>query len=102
VDHRAISVIRLAAAALLVFVAAVACTRHDGAPVTAGGTPAARSLQADLPTLAPTPGVTDSTAPSQTAGLTTNQVVDLSDLEDLLNEITDSLSGGNAGPSGGE
>jgi hypothetical protein len=113
------SVTRLAATALLVGLAVVACGRPNdsGGNQTAGSTPVAQQSQADqaAATLAPTPmdaatsvpaasdAATDSAAaavPSAAAWAADPLDTQLSNLENLLNGVNGSLSGSDT--SGGE
>ena len=120
-NRQVISITRLAATALLVGIAVVGCAKQgSGAGQPTGSTPAALASQVapTAPTLAPTP-VGVATDPAATrpgrdrrtaapVGTTTpNATADpldgsFSDLGNLLNGINSSLSGADAGASGGE
>lgn len=109
---------RLAATALLVGIAAVGCAGHDG-PGHAGSIPAQPSPAVAAPANASTPIVTVTDTPatsgpaaagqSPASGLTnapaaTPDPLDgqLSDINNLINGVNGSLSGADAGTSGGE
>ena len=120
-NRQVISITRLAATALLVGIAVVGCAKQgSGAGQPTGSTPAALAshVASMASTLAPTPvGVaTESPAATDTAATDTaapvgttapNATADpldgsFSDLGNLLNGINSSLSGADAGASGGE
>jgi hypothetical protein len=114
--HRQVSSLpRLATMVLLVGIVAGGCAKQAGTvPVqAAGSTPAAQSspVVAVAPTLVSTDAPSDSAAPSQTAGASApaapNATPDpldspFSELNNLLNGIDSSLSGADAGTTGGE
>jgi type IV secretory pathway VirB10-like protein len=119
VRHQLSSVSRLAATALLVGVAVLACGRPNGATgnPAAASTPAAQHTQADqtVPTIAPTPideataaptpsdAAASSVAPAASSGAAvTPDPLDtqISNLDSLLNGVNGSLSGSDN--SGGE
>jgi len=112
VSSKAISVTRLAVAALLMGILVIGCGRHDGGPATA--TPAVQ--QSQVPGTSPTPGSVPSDAPSGSPdanatdpgataapGSTIDPIdTELSQIENQLNGVNGSLSGSDAGPSAGE
>jgi len=118
VKHQLSSIGRLAATALLVGVAVVACGRSNGATEaqTAATAPAVQQTQAGqtTPTIAPTPideatsaptqgDTTSSVAPAASSGAAvTPDPLDtqISNLDSLLNGVNGSLSGSDN--SGGE
>jgi cytoskeletal protein RodZ len=124
VDRQLSSVTRLAVVALLVGVAAIGCGNRSAAtpPASIGSTPAPQATAVDQPTatLASTPtdsatdaastAPTDSAAPSATTVTggsnpqpTTDPVTtDITNLNNIINGINGSVSGGDAGTSGGE
>jgi hypothetical protein len=122
VNRQVISITRLAVTALLVGIAVVGCAKQgSGAGHPTGSMPTAPASQVapTAPTLAPTPvGVatespaatasppaTDTAAPvGTTSPNATTDPLDgsFSDLGNLLNGINSSLSGADAGASGGE
>lgn len=130
VDRQLSSFTRLATVALLVGVAAIGCGNRGGATPAAstGSTPVPQATIVDQPptTLTPTPtdsatdaasagpsgsaGPSDSAAPSRSIGPsaansepTTDPVTtDITNLNNIINGIGGSVSGGDAGTSGGE
>jgi hypothetical protein len=115
--HRQVSsVTGLAAVALLVGIAVIGCAKHDGAPATAGSTPAAVSSQVDQPTFALTPDASDTPAPADSASPSPSSDAaasnapatpdpldsEINALNNLINGVNGSVSGSDTGASGGE
>jgi hypothetical protein len=115
VDRQASSVTRLAAVALLVGIAVIGCARHDGAVVPAGSTPAPQASQVDQAAPTPTDAAVDSAAPTDSASPSPSDVPspsaaaaatpdpldsEISNLNNLINGVNSSLSGGGAGTGG--
>ena len=115
------SIVRLAAVALLVGVAAIGCAGQRGAGASQPAqTPATQQSQAAAatPTLTPTPAAqttsptpaqTVSPTPTATARATSSSAAtpdpldgQLSNIQNLLNGMNSSLSGSDAGTTGGE
>ena len=118
-DRQLSSIARLAAVALLVGLAAVGCAgnAHSATASPAVSTPESQPSQAEIaastpsasPTVAVTAGPTQSGGPTTAAGSTAAPAPttdplsgQLSNLDNLLNGIDSSISGGTAGASGGE
>jgi hypothetical protein len=115
VSVKAISVTKLATAALLFGAIAMGCAGHNGGAAPSPGTPAVQQSQVagTAPTLEPitsdapsdSPESSATTDPGVTAapGSTTDPIdTDLSQIENQLNGVNGSLSGADAGPSAGE
>lgn len=123
-NRQASTVTVLAAAAMLFGAAVVGCARHEGGATTApaASIQAAQATQAEA-TATPaativdaTPGATDSapspqptdaavpTAPSGVTAAATPDPLDgqLANIDQLINGVNGSLSGSDAGTSGGE
>ncbi len=112
---KAISVTKLATAALLFGAVAIGCAGHNGGAAQSTGTPAVQQSQVagTAPTLEPitsdapsdSPESSAATDPGATAapGSTTDPIdTELSQIENQLNGVNGSLSGADAGPSAGE
>jgi len=113
VDRRTSSVAKLAVTALLIGIAAIGCGKGNGAGAGTGQpnatAPAAVSSQADTSAATPTVTDTGSAIPSSSAGASVAPGAsaapidgDLSSLDQLINGLNGSLSGADAGSSGGE
>jgi hypothetical protein len=115
VHRQGSSVTRLAAVALLVGVAVIGCARHDSPVTTAGSTPALQSspatatstpvsiVTASAPIDAASPSESTDPSPTAAAAVTPDPLdSELSNLNNLINGVNSSVSGSDAGTSGGE
>jgi hypothetical protein len=101
VDRRTSSLAKLSVTALLIGIAAVGCGKGNGAGAGQQNqtAPAAVSTQADMAGASAGSSASASVAPGSSAAPIDG---DLSNLDQLINNLNGSLSGADAGPSGGE
>lgn len=111
-DRQVSPVTRLAAVALLVGIAVIGCAKHEGAVVPAGSMSAVQSsgvneaaatpAESAAPTDSASPSPSSEASPTAAAAATPDPLDGLfSNLNNLINGVNSSLSGG-AGTSGGE